>query len=720
MKKVYWLLALICMILAGCGGKEETGEPQSEDVPVGDLKEGPGYFVEKVESVQFQEPGEGIAGYSTIYRMLGDQIYMVRVEQKEETGEYSVFVQSYEIESRKKKRYNVVPRVPGKEGSLICSADLTTDLKLSLKMREEGKENAFFLVQMSLEGEILQVEESFPESGYPWNQEMWSNTKVFGLSDGRTVISRYDAERSISRLTWYQEDGKEELLGDLEDTAVLGMTVDREGILYYMGNDDSLVRWNVEQNTREVLFQPHANGIEMATNGYALTVNDEGIIRICALEGEKGMIYSLTDQEIPGEAKIRLCSLKGEVGISYFQTVAASFRQNGGNVRIALELEGKPEYQEDYRNRILAEMTVGKGPDILYVSREDMILLQDKGMLLDISDMISEEVREQLIPGVLELGCTGGELVGLVPEVNFKTVGTSRQTWDQDGWTVEEFIERIEEKEDWEYLFDYWGRAAGGIYFFNYIIPVQLESLSLLDLEQGTCDFNSEKFIHILQFCKKYASREQREGDAFWDSAESARKLVEGESAAEVVNMYGGMTVFSRIMGEYGDECRIVGYPTGKGSGNYVDSYSYCYLVVNAGTKQQEEIRKFFDLLLNIDNQMNTDGCSVRMDVLSSYEVIRNPFPGGEYCLVHYSPNHSEEGAHYIMIKEDDIKPDHTSYLEEFLEFVKSCTPEPYCPPQIQNILWEEGSAYFGSDKSAEETADIIQRRIQLYLDETR
>lgn len=713
MEKVYLMLTLICLLLAGCGGKEETGDSRSETVSVGELQEGSGYFVEKVESVQFQEAKEGTVVYNTTYRTLGDQIYMVRLEKKEETDEYSVFVQSYEIELRKKKQYNVTPQIPGKEGSVIYSADLTTDLKLSLKMREEGKENAFFLVQMSLEGEVLQVEESFPESGYPWNQEMGSGTRTFCLADGRTVISRHDADRNISRLTWYQEDGTEELLGDLEETAVLCMAADRDGILYYMGSDDTLVRWDVEQNTREVLFHPHSTGVSKAMY-YGLTINDEGKLRICSLGTEEGLIYRLTDQEISGEDKIRLCSLESYIDNGIKQ-VAANFPVNGGNVRISVELEGKPEYRDNYRDRILAEMVVGKGPDILFVSREDMILLQEKGLLLDISDMISQEVQEQMLPVALELGSPGGELVGLVTQLWVQTMGTSRQTWDQDGWTVEEFMERMEEKGDWKRLFRAYGPS--GEYFFNEIIPGQLEDLSLLDLEQGTCDFNNEKFIRILEFCKKYSSREQNLKVENQSREEDIKMLVEGEWGAELVEV-AGLYYFSGLVGGlYGDECRIVGFPTEKGSGNY--AYSPFYLVVSAKTKQQEEIRKFFDLLLKTDNQMFTSSGSVRMDVLTSYEVIKNPFPGGEYCLAHHNPNDPEDTV-WIMIEDSYIKPDLTSYLEEFTEFMEGIAPKPYCPSQIENILREEGSAYFASDKSAEVTADIIQRRVQLYLDENK
>lgn len=723
MKKRFWLPVLLCLLLAGCGGEKEAGdaqggslsegERQEGSLPEGEVRESAGYFVDQVDSVRFDSPEDETKTRASVYRMLGDEAWLLRVEQTGEAGEYSVFAQSYGIGSKETKEYRITPQIPGKEGSEIYSADLTTDRKLSLKMREEGKEKTFFLVQMSLEGEILQTEERFPESGYPWNQELGSDVGVFGLADGRTVVSRYDPDRSISRLTWYQEDGREETLGDLEDVAVLSMAVDGDGILYYLGNDDTLVRWDVERNTREILFKLYENGIDFDVNGFGLALNDEGMPVICSFGREKGLIYRMTDREIPAEDKIRLCSLDGEVGIGYFRKIAAEFRQNGGNVRIALELEKQSEYQDDYRNRILAEMTVGKGPDILYVSREDMMLLQENGMLLDLADMISEEVREQLIPGVLELGSVNGELVGLVPEVNFSTVGVSRSLWDREGWTVEDFMEQVGKKEDWQYLFDFSGSSAGGRYFFNNIIPGQLESLSLLDLEAGTCDFKNEKFIRILEFCKKYSSLEYQEGEVRWDRDESARKLREGESAADVRHLYGGLTEFTDIMERYGDDCRIVGFPTGLGSGNYVDSYSYGYLVVNAGTKQKEEIRKYFDLLLSIDNQMDTSGCSVRMEVLSSYRV--SSFMG-ENSVVHYNPDDPEDQRFYMIA----VKPDGTSYVEEFLEFVKSCTPKPYCPPQISDILWEEGKVYFESSRSAEETADVIQRRVWLYLEENK
>ena len=66
------------------------------------------------------------------------------------------------------------------------------------------------------------------------------------------------------------------------------------------------------------------------------------------------------------------------------------------------------------------------------------------------------------------------------------------------------------------------------------------------------------------------------------------------------------------------------------------------------------------------------------------------------------------------------VKPDGTTYQEEYLDFVESCEPVPYFPQLIREIVKEEVASFFAGHKEAEEVADIIQRRVQLYLDENK
>ncbi|MDE7225213.1 MAG: hypothetical protein K2O34_15710 [Acetatifactor sp.] len=46
------------------------------------------------------------------------------------------------------------------------------------------------------------------------------------------------------------------------------------------------------------------------------------------------------------------------------------------------------------------------------------------------------------------------------------------------------------------------------------------------------------------------------------------------------------------------------------------------------------------------------------------------------------------------------------------------CVPAPRNYPALEKIIQEEVGAYYGGDRTVDEVADIIDRRIQVYLDE--
>lgn len=730
MKRLGLIGLLICLLLTGCGGDNvdsqqsvDASTRQSGDIPAGteqsageSLREVNSLHVKNVETVQFLEMEEGCTEHNTSYKVLGKKIYMLRVENIGEKSAARLCVQIYDTESEEIEQLLIVPQIPEHEYSGIFSADLTAGLELSLKIRDWETDDTFFLVRMNLEGDILKVTDPFPEEdSYPWNREFWNDTQVFDLSDGRTILGRSNMEENTTRLTWFHEDtGAEEPMGTLGNGFVNGLMLDEEGVFYYLGGD-SLIRWDAEKNVSEDLFHLYENGIEMGPVVYGLIRNEEGEILLCCIGQGKATIHVLTDKELPDREEIRLCSLQGSAGVSYFQRLAATFTQNGGGIPIKMELEDKQEYQEDYRTRIMAEMVSGEGPDILYVSQEDMILMQEKGMLCDLSDMIAQETKGVMIPGVLELGTVNGDLVGLVPEVSFVTMGTADKVWAETGWNTEELASLLTAADNWEYPFHQIGVNMDGASIFFFVFFMDPAHSGFLDLEQGTAHFDSEEFAQILELCKRYGDErpfEQRMREQL-SKDERTQLLQEGETVGELLYLYGGLDAFSDIAERYGDDAHIVGFPVESGSGCYVDSYSYGYLVVNAKTKHQEEISKFFAQLLDYDNQFKTNGGCVRMDVIRN-SVYYEEWRDGYIML------RSSDTEDSMVCQEIALKPDGTPYLEEYLAFVEGCEPRPYWPPQIRSIVGEEINSFFEGKKSAGETADIIQRRVQLYLDETR
>ncbi len=724
MKRWGCIALLICLLLTGCGGsdanpQESQAVSNQQSVDMSAQPEQPGgaviqeektLHVKKVETVEFAGVEEGYQEHSASYKILGGKIYMFRIESFPDPYEERLCIQIYDTETAELEQMIIAPQVPGHESCSFYSADITAAKELSLKMRDLTEESEYFLVRMNLEGEVLKVTDPFPEeASYPWNRESWEEVSdVFDQDDGRTILGRSNVEEQTTRLTWFDEDtGAETLLGTMESGFVIGLLLTEEGEFYCL-SEGVLCRWDAEKNTLESLFRLYENGIEFGFYGTGLILNEEGEILICSMENGKATIHVLTDEEGADEEKIRLCSLEGEAGVSYFQRLAATFTQNGGDIPIKMEMEERQEYQEDYRTRIMAEMVSDQGPDILYVSREDMIMMQERGMLRELTDMIAPETKEVLITAVLDLGTVNGEMVGLVPEVSFVTLGVSNKLWTENSWNMEQLTDLLEGGE-WERPFTLMGMCPNAVSLFHMVFFRDPVKAGFLDLEQGTARFDSEEFIAILELCKKYGNN--RPTDQLSEN-ERIQQLREGETVAEISYLYGGLDTFSQMAGRFGDDAHAVGFPVESGSGCYVDSYSFGYLVVNANTKYDKEISTFFARLLDYENQFKTNGGCVRMDVIRNSVYFDE---GLGNCVMLRSGDTKN-----LECQELALKPDGTSYLEEYLAFVESCEPVPYCPQQIRTIVGEEIASFFDGQKSAEETADVIQKKVQLYLDETR
>ncbi|MDE5892856.1 MAG: hypothetical protein K2H45_08045, partial [Acetatifactor sp.] len=292
--------------------------------------------------------------------------------------------------------------------------------------------------------------------------------------------------------------------------------------------------------------------------------------------------------------------------------------------------------------------------------------------------------------------------------------GTSNKVWSESSWNAEELVSAVNAADLEGCPFMQMGVGLdGGSIFFVVFLRDPAET-PFLDLEQGTANFDCEEFTDMLELCKQFGDQRSWEDKMREQLSldERNRLLREGKTAGEILYLYGGLDAYSSIAERYGDEGHIVGFPMESGSGCYVDSYSYGYLVVNAQTKYKEEIRKFFAQVLDYDNQFETNGGTVRMD------VIRNSVEYDEWLQtdVMLRSNDKDRPVHMQIA----VKPDGTSYLEEYLAFVENCEPVPYWPQDIRSIIVEEISPFFEGKKSAAEVADVIQRRVQLYLDETR
>lgn len=321
------------------------------------------------------------------------------------------------------------------------------------------------------------------------------------------------------------------------------------------------------------------------------------------------------------------------------------------------------------------ELATGGGADILVVEKNQLGSILDSGLLVDMTELIPDEVLAQIYPGILEAGCVDGKLYSLITDARTCTLFADRKVWGEAGWTLDDVIPMLDGT-DSEFVSS--ASGSSGEEILRQLLLYDLEYSKFLNLENNTCDFNSEEFQALLTLCKKLANKSSGTALAY-------------EGA------YMTFKDYCKIRSLRGEDYVAVGYPSESGHGSY---WSWDYSVVVNGNSENLDVVK--DILLMLLEQSN-----VKRDAYVDGKVIED-WSGVKY----YFLNNDLNNWAY------PIKKDGTPYVDEYIAYLEGCVPFPLEADYIRTIIMEETAPFFNGDKDIKTVCEIIQNRAQLYLDE--
>lgn len=475
------------------------------------------------------------------------------------------------------------------------------------------------------------------------------------------------------------------------------------GDLIY-GMNGRLLRWNVVEGTCESLYDGknlnflNCDGILEGAEGEVFAV-------FCQEDGT--FLYELTDREIE-TVVIRLELLTW--GDKYIETCASEYtRRHPG---VVIEILERQENTELQLSRTMAQISQGEGPELMLVRRQQLLALQKEDALAELSEVLPASEQEQIFPSVLANGRVGEGLYGITSGATFSTLWVSDQMWPGECWTLEDVMGILEERErsgnpvEQFSNISYKGEQASAT-LYNLVLA-NIGSCSLVDLQAGKCYFDSEEFCRVLEFCKKCEETLQNSPD--YSEEEMAQRLQEGKILTYKTE--GNLMDFSRTCALLGEGVHPVGYPTDGGSGSLVMTYAGC-VAVNVHAGHREIVDDFLRFMVDYKSQQQYSTSWVRMDVLrdcveEQVELYDFPTPMPVFRM----------GKRAITVLEG--KADGTSYLAEFLEMAGGSVLYETELDMIRNIVQEEADVCFAGDREPEETARIIQSRVQMYLNESR
>lgn len=532
--------------------------------------------------------------------------------------------------------------------------------------------------------------------------------------EGIPIFEASSMSGKKNTLFWY--DAEKNAMQVLTDTKYgpvyeYSRSFNQFGEIYYIQNNN-IVLWNTAEGTQERIFDCKSNGL--AENSFLLRcfTNGEGELFLLDFSKDTACLYKFAHMPVEKDCNIRIADITvwdNEI----ISAGAASFSRENPTCRIEYEsADAAADWSEfeAYHDRILAELVSGKGPEILIVGGDDMRMLYEKGALADISGVLPKETEEQIFKGVLEAGTIDGKLVGLANLMNMWTLFVSENVWTKDTWTLEEFVDLVEKKEgELECVLEgnYYLKTSDLV--MKHLALMDLYNSPFLDVEKEECHFDSELFKKVLEIAKRYGAANIPGGNIDSNAYEEMKEsLNDGHALAFVDTSINNLNVFSNKMSWLGEDYYCVGFPTNGKSGSYL--YCDSFLVVNKEAADMDMIYRYIQYLFDEENQRRAGTDTVRRDILSSFVIYRDWDLNSPWAFS------LGDGAYIIL----EYKQDGTSYLEDYFEYIDSCVPAPFGTQEIKDIISEETEAYFAGEKDLDRTVDVIQKRVQLYLNENK
>ena len=357
-------------------------------------------------------------------------------------------------------------------------------------------------------------------------------------------------------------------------------------------------------------------------------------------------------------------------------TIVNDFNRTSEGYRVEVQLLGEGGLTAEL---LRTQLIAGEGPDIF--AFYDRSSLADLGAnsfedLLIYLDADEEYGRDTLVPELLEAMCVQGKLSWLPYSFGISTFtapsaylsepgfsfGEAKQAAAKTGlplfpgWMTRDIL--------WGWLSDF----AVGQY---------------MDLEAGTCSFDNEDYISLLEECAAAASEFGSDSAALYNS------LLQFELLQNLIRV-------STISDNYGGAYAFVGVPNETTNGSMF-SPDLCFAISSASGKKDAAWQLVRSCLSDEHQQMNITSFPTSACVLDAMinDAVKN---GVHYYEYEYELDEADAAKLRGLISETQTVQD--AY------------------PAVLNIMAEDAAQFFAGQITAEQAAAYTQNRVSTWLAE--
>ena len=357
-------------------------------------------------------------------------------------------------------------------------------------------------------------------------------------------------------------------------------------------------------------------------------------------------------------------------------TIVNDFNRTSEGYRVEVQLLGEGGLTAEL---LRTQLIAGEGPDIF--AFYDRSSLADLGAnsfedLLTYLDADAEYGRDTLVPELLEAMCVQGKLSWLPYSFGISTFTAPSAYLSEPGFSFDEAKQAA---------------AKAGLPLFpgwmtRDILWGWLSDFAVgqyMDLEAGTCSFDSEDYISLLEECAAAASEFGSDSAALYNS------LLQFELLQNLIRV-------STISSNYGGDYAYVGAPGGMSNGSMF-SPDLCFAISGA-SEHKDAAWQLVRSCLSEEHQ----------------SALSGGFPASAQALDAMIDDAVANGVHYYEYEYELDKAD-AAKLRGLISETQTAQ-DAY--PAVLNIMAEDAAQFFAGQITAEQAAAYTQNRVSTWLAE--
>lgn len=394
-----------------------------------------------------------------------------------------------------------------------------------------------------------------------------------------------------------------------------------------------------------------------------------------------------------------------------------NFNKTNEEYRIQVTDYSQYNTQEDYRagiTKLNYDIISGKIPDLMDLNGLPYGSYVSKGILADLYRFMEDDPefkKEDYLENVFKASEIDGGLYELIPVFSaYTVVGKTANVGPQPGWTMDDMQAALKKLPEGAVVFSQTVKTD----ILRYSTWMAMDQF--VDISTGKCNFNSDAFIKLLEFSNAFPEKidwdalYKDKGPEFWQEQE---QIYYNDKALLQMQYMSGFQQFRYVCNQFGGPVTLIGFPSANKNGSAI--IPGMEIGISSKTKSPDACWQFAKGFLSEDYQKTIEGqfpLSIsRLNDLA--EEAMKPRDTGEGAAVVRSASMAK--AIYDPGNNQELSQEE---VDQIMSFVTSLNQIMRNDEELLNIILEEAAAYFAGQKSPQETAGIIQSRVQNYVSE--